>query len=62
MLGLFWEHPPALDPEAVGRAMQWIRDRIRDLEDKKRALLQEREALRVDLAFRNRGGDNNGGN
>ncbi|MCL7028099.1 hypothetical protein MKW94_023298 [Papaver nudicaule] len=62
MLGLFWEHPPALDPEAVGRAMQWIRDRIRDLEDKKRALLQEREALHVDLAFRNRGGDNNGGN
>ena len=26
---LFWEHPPALDPEAVGRAMQLIRDRIR---------------------------------
>ena len=24
MLGLFWEHPPALDPEAVGRAMQLI--------------------------------------
>ncbi|MCL7051289.1 hypothetical protein MKW94_017291 [Papaver nudicaule] len=67
MLGLFWEHPPALDPEVVGRAMQWIRDRIRDLEDKKRALLQEREALHVDLAFaleRNRGGngDNNVGN
>ncbi|KAI3842468.1 hypothetical protein MKX03_035075 [Papaver bracteatum] len=65
MLGLFWEHPPALDPEAVGRAMQWIRDRIRDLEDKKRALLQEKEALLVDLAFAlesNRGGngDNRG--
>lgn len=67
MLGLFWEHPPALlDPEAVGRAMQWIRDRIRDLEDKKRALLQEKEALLVDLAFAlesNRGGNgDNGGN
>nr|VDD26601.1 unnamed protein product [Brassica rapa] len=22
MLGLFWEHPPALDPEVVGRRMQ----------------------------------------
>jgi len=37
MLGLFWEHPPALDPEAVGRAMQFLRDRIRGLEDRKRA-------------------------
>lgn len=34
-LGLFWEHPPALDPEAVGRAMQLIRDRIRGLEDRR---------------------------
>ncbi|KAI3898544.1 hypothetical protein MKX03_021154 [Papaver bracteatum] len=47
MLGLFWEHPPALDPEA------------------KRALLQEKEALHVDLAFalesnRGRNGDNGG--
>lgn len=31
-LGLFWEHPPALDPEAVGRAMQFLRNRIRGLE------------------------------
>ncbi|KAI3973027.1 hypothetical protein MKX01_019685 [Papaver californicum] len=31
--------------------MQWIRDRIRDMEDKKRALLQEKEALHVDMAF-----------
>jgi hypothetical protein len=23
MLGLFWEHPPALDPEDVGRRMQF---------------------------------------
>ncbi|RZC93233.1 hypothetical protein C5167_029307 [Papaver somniferum] len=66
MLGLFWEHPPVLDPEAVGRAIQRIRDRIRDMEDKKRALLQEKEALLVDLAFAlesNRGGNgDNGGN
>ncbi|KAI3948159.1 hypothetical protein MKX01_014758 [Papaver californicum] len=51
MLGIFWEHPPALDHEAIGRAIQWIRDRIRDLEDNKRALLQEKEALHVDMAF-----------
>ncbi|KAI3879182.1 hypothetical protein MKW98_028749 [Papaver atlanticum] len=65
MLGLFSEHPPSLDPEAVGRAMQWILHRIHDLEDKKRSLLQEKEALHVDLAFAlesNRGGngDNKG--
>lgn len=47
MLGLFWEHPPALDPEAVGRAMQLIRDRIRGLEDRKRALLDEQKELIV---------------
>lgn len=63
-LGLFWEHPPALDPEAVGRAMQVIRDRIRGLEDRKRALLQEKEALHVELALESNHGGNgdNGGN
>ena len=52
MLGLFWEHPPALDPEAVGRAMQLIRDRIRGLEDRKRALalLDEQKELIVRAA------------
>lgn len=63
LLGLYWEHPPALDPEAVGRAMQVIRDRIRGLEDRNRALLQEKEALLVELAFEKRGGNGyNGGN
>ncbi|KAK2995437.1 hypothetical protein RJ640_029069 [Escallonia rubra] len=47
LLGLFWEHPPALNPEAVGRAMQQIRDRIRGLEDRKRALLEEQRRLIV---------------
>lgn len=47
MLGLFWEHPPALDPEVVGRAMQRIRDHIRGLEDRKRALLREQQDLLV---------------
>lgn len=59
MLGLFWEHPPALDPEAVGRMMQLIRDRIRGLEDRKRALLQEQEMLIVEAASHIRGGGGN---
>ena len=49
-LGLFWEHPPALDPEAVGKRMQLIRDRIRGLEDRKRALLDEQKELIVQAA------------
>lgn len=47
MLGLFWEHPPALDPEDVGRRMQSLRDRISALEDRKRALLNEEQDLIV---------------
>ncbi|XP_051149678.1 uncharacterized protein LOC127264278 [Andrographis paniculata] len=43
MLGLFWEHPPPLDPEDVGRRMQFLRDRIRSLENQKRALLNEEQ-------------------
>lgn len=50
MLGLFWEHPPALDPEVVGRMMQSIRDRIRGLEDRRRALLNEEKELIVRVA------------
>ena len=38
MLALIWEHPPALDAEAVGRVVQYLRDRIRGLEERKRAL------------------------
>ena len=47
MLGLLWEHPPALDPEIVGRVMQQIRDPIFALEERKRALLEEEQALIV---------------
>ncbi|GKE22669.1 hypothetical protein Tco_1434181 [Tanacetum coccineum] len=47
MIGLFWEHPLALDPEDVGRRMQFLRDRIRSLENQKRALLEEM-SLRLD--------------
>ena len=58
-LGLFWEHPPALDPEVVGQAMQETRDRIRDLEAQKSALVQQQQALIVQAAIdrANRGGD-----
>lgn len=50
MLGLFWEHPPALDPEDVGRRMPFLRDRIRSLENQKRALLVEQKDLIVRAA------------
>ncbi|KAJ0616134.1 hypothetical protein HanRHA438_Chr02g0085821 [Helianthus annuus] len=50
MLGLFWEHPPALDPEVVGNMMQLTRDRIRGLEDLIRALLAEQKELIVRAA------------
>ncbi|KAL3526236.1 hypothetical protein ACH5RR_014608 [Cinchona calisaya] len=65
LLGLLWEHLPVLDPEAVaiGRVMQEIWDRIRALEDQKRALLQEQQSLLVEGAISNRRGNgNNGGN
>jgi len=45
LLGLIWEHPPAINPEAIARVMQQIRDRIRGLEDRKRALLEEQRQL-----------------
>ena len=49
-LGLFWEHPPALDPEVVGKMMQVTRDRIRGLEDRRRALLAEQQELIIRAA------------
>ncbi|KAI3666150.1 hypothetical protein L1987_89355 [Smallanthus sonchifolius] len=49
-LGLFWEHPPALDPEIVGGMMQLTRDRIRGLETRIRALLAEQKELIVRAA------------
>ncbi|GJT85974.1 hypothetical protein Tco_1067691 [Tanacetum coccineum] len=52
MLGLFWEHPPALDPEDVGRRIQFLRDRIRNLENQKRALLEEEFLTRNELEVR----------
>jgi hypothetical protein len=63
LLGLFWEHLPPLDPEDIGRAMQGIRDRISGLENRRRALLEEKQALIVEGVIMNRRGNgNNGGN
>ncbi|KAJ0773710.1 hypothetical protein HanOQP8_Chr03g0102971 [Helianthus annuus] len=50
MLGLFWEHPPALDPTVVGNMMQLTWDRIRGLEDRIQALLAEQKELIVRAA------------
>lgn len=49
-LGLFWEHLPPLDPEAVANMMQQIRNHIRGLEERKEALLQERRELTARVA------------
>lgn len=54
-LGLFWEHPPALNPQVIGGLMQQIRDRIRGLEDRRRALVEEQQALIVQAAVDRRG-------
>ncbi|OIT38893.1 hypothetical protein A4A49_58327 [Nicotiana attenuata] len=48
--GLFWEHLPPLDPEAVAKMMQEIRNHIRGLEERKEALLQERRELTARVA------------
>jgi hypothetical protein len=63
LLGLFWERMPPIDPEELAKRMQDIQDRIRELDSRKRALLEEREALIVQGALNNRRGNgNNGGN
>lgn len=49
-LGLFWEHPPALDPHFIGEIMQGIREQIRDCENRKRTLLEEQQELIVRAA------------
>ena len=57
MLGLFWEHPPALDPEVVGRRMQLLRDRIRGLKHRISFLLKEQEGLIIRAVTYGRRGD-----
>lgn len=51
ILAAFWEHLPALDPEAAGKIMQEIRDHIRDLKERKKALYEEQKALIVQAAI-----------
>nr|VDD24012.1 unnamed protein product [Brassica rapa] len=57
MLGLFWEHPPALDPEVVGRRMQLLQDRIRGLKHRISFLLKEQEGLIIQAVTHGRRGD-----
>lgn len=49
-LGLFWEHPPALDADFVGQLMQEIRDQISSLENRRRTLIEEQKELIVRAA------------
>ena len=55
-LGAFWEHPPAIDPIIIRDRMLFLQNEIRALENKKRALLQEREGLLVEVAILREGG------
>lgn len=59
-LAAFWEHLPPIDPAVVAAAMHQILDHIRVLEDRRRALIQERESLILGVASTMRGGP--GGN
>ncbi|XP_057548646.1 uncharacterized protein LOC130827030 [Amaranthus tricolor] len=46
-LALFWEHLPAIDPADVAAAMQNLQGRICNLKNRKRDLLNEKQALIV---------------
>ena len=50
-LGAFWEHLPALDPIIIRDRMLFLQNEIRTLENRTRALLQEREGLLVEVAI-----------
>jgi hypothetical protein len=52
-LAAFWEHLPPIDPAVVAAAMHQILDRIRGLEDRRRALRLEQEELIVRAAAAN---------
>lgn len=47
MLGAFWEHMPPVDPSLIRERMLFIKNQIRSLENRKRALLQEQQSLIV---------------
>jgi len=46
-LGAFWEHMPAIDPNIIRDRMLSLRNEIRVLENRKRALLKEQQELIV---------------
>ncbi|XP_052310321.1 LOW QUALITY PROTEIN: uncharacterized protein LOC127905521 [Populus trichocarpa] len=52
MLGLFWEHMPAIDPSLIRGRMLAIQNQIQALENRKRALLLEQQELLVQAATR----------
>ncbi|KAL4292924.1 uncharacterized protein DS421_18g609880 [Arachis hypogaea] len=60
-LALFWEHMPAIDPSLIRDRMLAIQNKIQALENRKRALILEREFLIVGAASSIRGeqGGNN---
>lgn len=46
-LNAFWEHMPAIDPILIRDRMLFLQNEIRSLENRKRALLEERQELIV---------------
>ncbi|KAI4297646.1 hypothetical protein L6164_037528 [Bauhinia variegata] len=60
-LALFWEHMPPVEEEVLAKRIQELRDRIRDLEERKRALIFQRDLLIIGAAssIRGRPGGNN---
>lgn len=50
-LDAFWEHLPAIDPIIIRSRMLFLKNEICALENRKRALLQEREGLVVEVAI-----------
>ncbi|GKV53570.1 hypothetical protein SLA2020_380160 [Shorea laevis] len=54
-LGLFWEHFPAIDPIIIQSHMLSLKNQIRSLENRKRALLKEQQELIVRAVVTHRG-------
>lgn len=61
ILAAFWEHVPPVEEEVLVRRIQELRDRIRLLEEQRRALIRERDLLLIRAASiirRGPGGNN----
>lgn len=59
LLALFWEHLPPIDPTELAFRMNGIQSSIRELDERKRELLAERDALIVQGAQNTRRGNGN---